>query len=128
MPLVERLDIDPRFQGVWYLKATSFDGGKTFSEENGLCAFCRVFAAKVKFGFASDTGRVWKEMAVDQVFVSRDGQNRVMNIVSFIDAPVIWFITDISDILARGIMMDFLNLNDGFKEAGMVRAVCVVRV
>ncbi len=113
----ERLDIDPRFHGVWYLRASSVDGEemvRSLSE----APFCRVFATKVRM----DDG---EEATIDRVLSCFDELGNVVNVIGFMNASVIWRVTDLHPYITRGVLLQIFWMDDLSREKG--RAVCTVR-
>ena len=114
----ERLDIDPRFHGVWYLQATSVDG-EEMVHSLSKTPFCRVFATKVRM----DDGR---EATIDRVLSCFDEFGNVVNTISFMNASVIWRVTDLHPNISRGVLLQIFWIDDLSQEKG--RAVCTVRI
>jgi len=84
---VERLDIDPVLQGVWYVHMTSTDGGKKTKAVNPPEPLCKVGASKVTMR-GGDTYRVTK------VLITETKKGEAANII-FFNNTAVWAVTKV---------------------------------
>jgi len=115
----ERLDIDPRFQGVWYLDASSTDEGRTLTTHQRE-QLCRVFATKIKMANGN-------EMVAEQIFAFINNDGKLTNLINFMGMPEIWIFTDMHPDVATGALLQVGYFEDGlWRETA--RALCTVQV
>ena len=86
---VERLDIDPVLQGIWYMHIVSKDGCKTQKKIEPPLAFCRVRALSVTLG-----GDEPKTIKVQKVVISRDEDGDTLNAILF-NTGAVWIATQV---------------------------------
>ena len=117
--VVERLDIDPRFQGVWQLKAIiSADEQVEEVPPNTIPPFYRVFATKIKL-----TGG--EELIVNQVLATYI-KRRMVNSIDFLNTAVKWYVTDVRDVISQGVVLQVLDSGD--RDLEQMKLVFTVQV